>query len=74
MSSNNDIFEIYNSQYDAHKASELSLREYLRGCREDPMIDRCDDRHNQQGGSNAAKQAVVGVEDVDPLNALRVFN
>ncbi|MCK5425880.1 MAG: hypothetical protein KAI89_10925, partial [Emcibacter sp.] len=38
MSVAENIFDLYSNQYDAQKESELSLREYLRGCREDAMM------------------------------------
>ncbi|VAV87619.1 Uncharacterized protein YeaG, partial [hydrothermal vent metagenome] len=38
MSVAENIFDLYSSQYDEQKESELSLREYLRGCKEDPMM------------------------------------
>lgn len=38
MSAAENIFDLYSSQYDAQKETELSLREYLKGCREDPMM------------------------------------
>ena len=33
-----NIFDLYSSQYAEQKESELSLREYLRGCRENPIM------------------------------------
>ncbi|HEC01602.1 MAG TPA: PrkA family serine protein kinase, partial [Sphingomonadales bacterium] len=38
MSVAENIFDLYSSQYDEQRESELSLREYLRGCKEDPMM------------------------------------
>ncbi|MBL4894820.1 MAG: PrkA family serine protein kinase, partial [Emcibacter sp.] len=38
MSAAENIFDLYSSHYDEQQETELSLREYLRGCREDPMM------------------------------------
>jgi serine protein kinase len=38
MNSAEEIFNIYAQSYDRHKQSELSLKEYLEGCRSDPML------------------------------------
>ncbi|NOZ67305.1 MAG: PrkA family serine protein kinase, partial [Alphaproteobacteria bacterium] len=38
MSVAENIFDLYSSQYDEQRESELSLREYLRGCKEDPLM------------------------------------
>jgi len=38
MSVAENIFDLYSSQYDEQRESELSLREYLRGCKEDPVM------------------------------------
>lgn len=38
MSTENSIFDLYSTQYEEHKETEMSLRDYLRGCREDEMM------------------------------------
>ena len=38
MTSENEIFDIYAKSYDRNKQSQLSLREFLEGCKTDPML------------------------------------
>jgi len=38
MAATKNIFDIYSDQYEEHKEVTLSLREYLKGCKEDPMM------------------------------------
>ena len=38
MTSADEIFQIYAQSYDRHKQSELSLKQYLDSCREDPLM------------------------------------
>ncbi|HUN52853.1 MAG TPA: PrkA family serine protein kinase [Candidatus Sulfotelmatobacter sp.] len=37
MTFQSDVFDLYSSVFDSRKESELSLRDYLAGCRNDPM-------------------------------------
>ncbi|TAN78614.1 MAG: PrkA family serine protein kinase, partial [Magnetospirillum sp.] len=38
MAASNDIFTRYSRAYEGRKEVDLSLLEYLEGCREDPMM------------------------------------
>jgi len=38
MTSKDEIFEVFSRSYDRQKHSELSLKQYLDGCRADPML------------------------------------
>ena len=38
MTSENEIFDIYAKSYDRNKQSQLTLREFLEGCKTDPML------------------------------------
>ncbi|MAU40531.1 MAG: PrkA family serine protein kinase [Kordiimonas sp.] len=38
MTSETDIFDSFSKNYDARREEEMSLREYLKGCMEDPMM------------------------------------
>jgi serine protein kinase len=38
MATDNEIFEIFSRSYDRHKRSEMSLKDYLEGCRNDPTM------------------------------------
>lgn len=38
MADTKNIFDLYTDQYEEHKETTLSLREYLKGCKEDPMM------------------------------------
>jgi serine protein kinase len=38
MTSKDEIFEVFARNYDRHKQSELSLKQYLESCRSDPML------------------------------------
>ena len=38
MTSDNEIFDVYAKSYDRNKQAQLSLREYLEGCKTDPMF------------------------------------
>ena len=33
-----DLFETFARSYDARRATEMSLTDYLKGCRSDPMM------------------------------------
>src|SRR3990170_671365 len=33
-----DIFDLFSAQYDQQKRTEMSLADYLQGCRGDPMM------------------------------------
>jgi serine protein kinase len=37
MTFQSDVFDLYSSVFDSRKETELSLRDYLAGCRNDPM-------------------------------------
>ena len=37
MASNEDVFGLFSETYDRNKQSEMSLKDFLEGCREDPM-------------------------------------
>ena len=38
MTNEEDIFDLYSTHYEKHMEAELSLREYLHGCKDDPMM------------------------------------
>ncbi|MFC7049140.1 PrkA family serine protein kinase [Emcibacter nanhaiensis] len=38
MTNETDLFDLYSNQYENRKETEMSLREYLHGCAEDPMM------------------------------------
>lgn len=38
MADTKNIFDLYTDQYEEHKETTLSLREYLKGCKENPMM------------------------------------
>jgi serine protein kinase len=38
MKSNNEIFELYAESYSQHKQTQLDLKQYLEGCRNDPVM------------------------------------
>ena len=38
MTSENEIFDVYAKSYDRNKQSQLTLREFLEGCKTDPMM------------------------------------
>jgi len=38
MTSADEIFSIYAQTYDQQRQHEMTLRQYLEGCREDPML------------------------------------
>ena len=33
-----DVFDLFSQVYDREKREEISLNDYLRGCRDDPMM------------------------------------
>jgi len=37
MASNEDVFGLFSEAYDQNKQSEISLKDFLEGCRDDPM-------------------------------------
>ena len=37
MASNEDVFGLFSEAYDLNKQSEMSLKDFLEGCRDDPM-------------------------------------
>ncbi len=37
MASNEDVFGLFSETYDQNKRSEMSLKDFLEGCRDDPM-------------------------------------
>ena len=49
MTSNDNIFDVYAQAYESQKQHRMSLREYLEGCRSDPL-DVC-----QHRGAHAAR-------------------
>src|SRR3546814_6889141 len=38
MSPNDDLFTSYSRSYETRRQAEMSLAEYLKGCRSDPMM------------------------------------
>ena len=38
MTSENELFDVYAKSYDRNKQSQISLREFLEGCKTDPML------------------------------------
>ncbi len=38
MTKSNEVFDLYSQSYDRQKHTELSLKAYLEGCRDDPMM------------------------------------
>ena len=38
MTAADEIFELYAQSYDRNKQSELTLKQYLESCRDDPML------------------------------------
>ena len=38
MTTSNEVFDLYSQSYDRQKHAEISLKSYLEGCRDDPMM------------------------------------
>ena len=38
MAMHDDLFELYSQSYDRKKQSELTLKQFLDACRDDPML------------------------------------
>ncbi|MFZ4808892.1 MAG: PrkA family serine protein kinase, partial [Hyphomicrobiaceae bacterium] len=55
MAKDEEIFEIFARSYDRHKRTEMSLKEYLEGCRSDPTM---------YAGTAERMMAAIGEPDV----------